>query len=214
MTLFLATKNHQTLLIVVKAHPSTEITFFAITTPIETGGISAWPSDVNWDAPTSLVCIAVDENGSGRTPKRVVIAVSRKSPHWAKAWTSSEELIAVALGLMQEKHLILPETQTDLSAIRFLAMEIWGIRTYIVFDVFHGTYDPDKAHLAGENEVPAIPVFLGQKESASITGRPMTNKVNSDIRALHNATGPGSRPPFVVDHADGKVPYYPHPRAS
>ena len=37
-------------------------------------------------------------------------------------------------------------------------------------------------------------------------------KVNTDVQALHNATGPGSRPPFDADHANGKVPVYLNPR--
>ncbi|KAJ4315791.1 hypothetical protein N0V84_008195 [Fusarium piperis] len=156
----------------------------------------------------------MDENGSERSPKRVLIAVSRRSPHWVKAWASSEELITVALGLMQEKQLISRDTRNDPRAIKFLATERWDMRTYIVFDIFYDTYDPEKAHLQGENDLPVISVFLGQKESAGIAGRPMANKVNSDIRALHNSTGPGSRPPFFVDHADGKVPFYPNPRTS
>lgn len=88
------------------------------------------------------------------------------------------------------------------------------MRIYIVFDLFHDAYNPDKAHLPSEYDLPVISVFLSQQESASIAGRPMANKVNSDIRALHNATGLGSRPPFFVDHADGKVPFYPNPRTS
>jgi hypothetical protein len=115
---------------------------------------------------------------------------------------------------MQEKHLVSPDTPNDPCAIKFLATERWDIRTYIVFDVFHDSYDPDNAHLPGENDLPVISVFLSQKESASIAGRPIANKVNRDIRALHNATGPGSRPPFFVDHADGQVPFYPNPRTS
>lgn len=157
----------------------------------------------------------MDKQRGERSPKRVVIAVSRKSPHWAKAWVFGEELIALALRLMEEKHIISPNiTPNDPDAVRLLATERWDIRTYIVFDVFHGTYDPDTAHLPGENDLPVISVFLGQKESAGVAGRPMANKVNSDIRALHNSTGLGSRPPFFVDHADGKVPFYPNPRTS
>ncbi|KAK6211160.1 hypothetical protein QIS74_10424 [Colletotrichum tabaci] len=158
----------------------------------------------------------MDKQRGERTPKRVVIAVSRKSPYWAKAWVSGEELIALALRLMEEKHLISPNitTPNDPDAVKLLATERWDIRTYIVFDVFHNTYNPVTAHLPAENDLPVISVFLGQKESAGIAGMPMANKVNSDIRALHNSTGPGSRPPFFVDHADGKVPFYPIPRTS
>ncbi|KAJ0158284.1 hypothetical protein CTA2_11936 [Colletotrichum tanaceti] len=157
----------------------------------------------------------MDKHGGERTPRRVVVAVSRKSPHWAKAWASGEEMVALALRLMEEKHLIPPGlTPDDPCAVKLLATERWDIRTYVVFDVFHDTYDPDTAHLPGENDLPVISVFLGRTESAGIAGRPMANKVNSDVRALHNSTGPDSRLSFFVDHADGKVPFYPNPRTS
>ncbi|KAH7175790.1 hypothetical protein EDB81DRAFT_633139 [Dactylonectria macrodidyma] len=115
---------------------------------------------------------------------------------------------------MLDKQLISPDTKYDPSAIRFLATERWDLRTFIVFDMLHDSYDPDKAHLPGQDDLPVISVFFGLKESASIAGRPITNKVNSDIRAIHNATGPGSRPPFLVDHTGGKVPFYTNPRNS
>ncbi|CCF43617.1 hypothetical protein CH063_03117, partial [Colletotrichum higginsianum] len=116
---------------------------------------------------------------------------------------------------MEEKHLISPNiTPNDPDAVKLLATERWDIRTYIVFDVFHDTYDPDTAHLSAEDHLPVISVFLSQKDSAGIAGMPMANEVNSDIRALHNSTGPGSRPPFFVDRADGKAPFYPNPRTS
>ena len=88
------------------------------------------------------------------------------------------------------------------------------MRTFIVFDIFHDTYNPDKAHLPGQDDLLVITVFFSQNKSASITGTPITNKVNNDIRALYNATSPGSRPPFIVDHADRRVPFYLNPRSS
>lgn len=154
----------------------------------------------------------VDEFESSRAAKRVLIIVSRNSPHWIKAWTSSEELIVSAIGVMQEKQLIPSDARDDPSAITFLAKERRDLRTLIVFDLFHDAYDPYNAHLPGRNDLPVISVFFGRNESASIAGKPMENKVNCDLRRLHNATGLGSRPPFVVDHADGRVPFYPNPR--
>jgi len=150
----------------------------------------------------------------GRIAQRVLVVVSRQSPHWLTAWASSDELIDVAFRLLRIKKLIPSDTENDSSTVMFLAKERWDLRTFLVFDIFHNTYNADDAHLPGQNDLPVISIFLGRKESAGIAGRPMANKVNADIRALHNATGPGSRPPFVVDHADGNVPFYPNPRTS
>jgi hypothetical protein len=157
--------------------------------------------------------MTLDYTESRRAAKRVAIIVSKRSPHWLKAWASSDEVIAIALKLIHEERLIEFDAQNDASAVRVLAKERWDLRTYIVFDVFHHAYDPDNAHLQGQNELPVILVFLGREESASVAGTPIANKVNNDIRTIHDATGPGSRPPFVVDHKDGKVPFYPNPRS-
>lgn len=137
--------------------------------------------------------------------------LSQKS-HWVAAWDSSEELLPIALNILEEKEFIPSDAH---SAARFLAKERWDLRTFIVFDIFYDTYNPHTAHLAGQDNLPVILVSFGKKkETASIAGTPMRNKVNSDIRALHNSTGPGSRPPFAVDHADGQVPFYTNPRNS
>jgi len=143
---------------------------------------------------------------------RVLISVSRNSPYWSNAWESSEEVIIIALRLIQENNLVPLDTFDDPSTQRFLAVERWNSRTYIVFDIFHHTYDPVKAHLPGQDNLPVITVFLSKKESASIAGGPIANKVNEEIRSLHDATGLGSKPPFFTDHANGKVPCYPNPR--
>lgn len=156
----------------------------------------------------------MDEIDIRRPAKRVLIIVSRRSPHWQKAWTYSEELIPTALRILRDMHLIPPDTPNDPSAITFLAKERWDSRIFLVFDMFHDTYDPGKAHLSGQNNLLVLSVSLGQRESASIAGRPMQNKVNSDIRALHNATGLGRRPPSDVDQSEGRVPFYPNPRTS
>ena len=108
--------------------------------------------------------------------KRVLVVVSRKSPHWSKAWNSSQELVAIALRIMQNTHLVAPNVDDDPSAITFLAKERWDSRIFIVFDIFHNTCDSEKAHLVGQNDLPVISVFLGQKESASTAGRPLETR--------------------------------------
>lgn len=156
----------------------------------------------------------MDMDPAGRQAKRVLIMVSRRSPQWENAWTSPEELIAIALRLAQESGLLPQCVQEDPSAIRFVAKERWDGRTFIVFDVHHDTYGPDRAHMHGQDNLPVIEVYLSRREIARMAGNPTANKVNGDVRALHDATGPGSRPPFSVDHSDGKVPFYSNPRSS
>ncbi|KAH8707023.1 hypothetical protein GQ44DRAFT_493386 [Phaeosphaeriaceae sp. PMI808] len=144
-----------------------------------------------------------------KAPTRVLISISRKSECWDRAWGASEEVISDALGLLQK-------TFSDLhvhrdSSYLFIAKERWDMRIFIIFDFQHVSYDPDSAHLPDQNDLPVIIVYL-QQEKASFAGAPLKNRVNMQIQKLHNSTGLGSRPPFAVDHADGKVPCYPNVR--
>ncbi|GJC94549.1 hypothetical protein ColKHC_03375 [Colletotrichum higginsianum] len=117
-----------------------------------------------------------------------------KSPYWAKAWVSGEELIALALRLMEEKHLISPNiTPNDPDAVKLLATERWDIRTYIVFDVFHDTYDPDTAHLSAEDHLPVISVFLSQKDSAGIAGMPTAQASRACRQRRHRGHANGKQ---------------------
>jgi hypothetical protein len=100
-----------------------------------------------------------------------------------------------------------------------LVKERWSSRTYIVFDIFHDQYDPSTAHVPGQNDLPVTLIFLskkGKEESASvgIAPRQIEDKVNNDVRDIHDATRLGSRPPFSVDHMNGNVPCYPNPRTT
>ncbi|PNY21252.1 Uncharacterized protein TCAP_07250 [Tolypocladium capitatum] len=149
-----------------------------------------------------------------RATKRVLVIVSQRSSHWDAAWTSPGEVVAVALSLAQQSGLLPQGVREDPSATRLLATEKWDRRIFIVFDVYHDTYNPDRAHLDGQDNLPVIEIYLSRKEIARVAGTPTANKVNRDIRAIHNATGPGSRPPFNVDHSEGKVPFYSNPRSS
>lgn len=78
----------------------------------------------------------MDPTESLRIAKRIVIIVSRNSPHWQNAWDSTEELVAIALGLLREKQLIPLDVQDLTSGIRVMAKERWGLRAFIVFDMF------------------------------------------------------------------------------
>ncbi|KAL1845444.1 hypothetical protein VTK73DRAFT_557 [Phialemonium thermophilum] len=138
--------------------------------------------------------------------KRVLIVVSRTSNYWAEAWTAPANLMSTSLRLLQDQELIPPTTLDDPSAVTFVAKERWDVRTFLVLDIWHAAYDPDTAHLPGQNELPVVVVSFGRGEAATAyrAGTPTENRVDRELRDLHDRTGPGSRPPFEVDHADGK----------
>jgi len=142
-------------------------------------------------------------------PTRVVVNASNKGQHWAKAWDSPEEVINIALGLIKESNLI--SLDDEPLEPRFLVKERWNARTFIVFDIFHDLYDPDTAHI-DQKDLPVILVYLSEKKSVNLAVGGMGKVINDKIREIHNDTGLGSRPPFTVDHIDGKVPRYYNPR--
>jgi hypothetical protein len=147
----------------------------------------------------------------GNTPIRVLINISRKSSYWSEAWQSTEDVIIAALKLMIEHEVV--EADAQMSYL-FLARERWNKRVFIVFDIFNDRYDAATAHLPGQNDLPVTMVLLSerQKSVSCSPGTQINNKVNKDIRDIHDSMGQGSKPPFTVDHADGQVPYYPNPR--
>jgi len=140
-------------------------------------------------------------------PIRVLINVSRKNSYWSEAWQSPKKVIFAALELMGIK-----VAERDML---FLAKERWNKRVYIVIDIFNDRYDSTTAHLLGQNDLPVIMVLLNERENSVChsPGTQISNKVNKDIRDVHDAMGIGSRPPFTVDHANGHVPCYPNPRS-
>ena len=106
-----------------------------------------------------------------------------------------------------------PNYPTD---VLYVARERWGIRTHVVFDIFNTVYDPDAAHLEGQNDLPVIGVFFTRGDAVTVSdaGLPVANRVNKEIRDIHDLEGPGSRPPFSIDHANGNIPTYPKPRVT
>ncbi|KJZ68999.1 hypothetical protein HIM_11615 [Hirsutella minnesotensis 3608] len=94
---------------------------------------------------------------------------------------------------------------------RLLVKERWTARTFVVFDLFNNSYNPDTAH-TDQDEISVIQVSLSEKESVNLAATGVRKIINNKVREIHNDTGFGSRPPFSVDHTDGKVPRYYNPR--
>ena len=143
-------------------------------------------------------------------PKRIFVRVSFGSSYWRDTWPSFGEVMKDVLKIIKEHGLVSAYALDDSSML--VAVDKWDKRALIVFDVFHNEYDPVNAHLPRQNDLPVIVVNLS-KHHASIAGGPIANKINEEIRSLHDLHGLQSRAPFYVDHSDGKVPSYPNPRS-
>ncbi|KAF1991388.1 hypothetical protein K402DRAFT_459405 [Aulographum hederae CBS 113979] len=110
--------------------------------------------------------------------------------------------------------LISPEP-LDPKDTKLVAKELWGIVNFLIIDLFHSTYEPTTAHLQSANDLPVLTVRLSKKkETAKFEGLPIESRVNQQLRELHDHEGPGSEPPFLVDHTHGNVPTYPNPRSA
>jgi len=114
------------------------------------------------------------------------------------------------LTIIKEHGLVSVDSPDNASML--VAVDKWDKRALIVFDVCHYGYDPVNAHHPSQNDLPVIVVSLS-KHHASIAGGPIANKINEEVRNLHDLHGLHSRAPFYVDHSDGRVPSYPNPRS-
>ncbi|KAM4060968.1 hypothetical protein HRG_012927 [Hirsutella rhossiliensis] len=161
--------------------------------------------------PLSILAFHIN-SASAYLRARILVSVSSKSPCWPRAWAYPEEIIAVALSLVKEDNLISSDKYNDPSQCLFLAKERWDGRVFIVFDVFHDAYNPDSAHLPGQNDLPVTLVHLSRRNKVNVAPTPVMRKLNRELEELHNSTGLESRPPFSVDHANGQHPTYDRPR--
>lgn len=156
------------------------------------------------------------------TATRVLVVLSSGSPYWPEPGSEPEILEAqiseaqisdsTKAAIDAAMELIKGEMVPQLGEPKILLEERWGSRTYIVFDLFHETYDPEVAHLAGYGNLPVIVVWLGVREVVQVVTEGIRNKVNEEVRDTHRQFGIGGKPPFFVDHTGGKVPLFINPR--
>lgn len=144
---------------------------------------------------------------SDMTPTRIVVTVSSRSQHWAQASQSPETLGQIALDILKNKAFLQNNTIP-----RFVAEEKYINRTRLVFDIFHDDYRPENGHLPGQGDLPILLVRLSKEESAEIASAYIRQMVNGKIRDLHDWTGLGSVPPFLLDYSTGQTPTFWNPR--
>ena len=148
--------------------------------------------------------------GEFSAPLRVCIRVSPRSEFYAKAFSSTNSIIAESLAAMKRNN-----SEDDTSNSKLMAIEMFDNVCYIIVDLSHHNYDPTSGHLGGNNELPVHMVVFGKD---NIKCKTSTNQerswVNRTIQELHNLNGDGSEPPFLADHSKGQTPHYKRPRCS
>lgn len=138
---------------------------------------------------------------------RVLVIISRNSPHWSQSWLSTEDVLPVALKAIREARLV--SNQEAEVPIRLLVKQKWPLRVLFVFDIFNNTYSAELGHLPEQNNLPVIVVnFSAKGVSARVADRGMQIRVNRDTGYAHNDNGVHSMPPFVADHTGSDVPLY------
>ncbi|KAL2811011.1 hypothetical protein BDW59DRAFT_155593 [Aspergillus cavernicola] len=143
-------------------------------------------------------------------PQRVLVIISNGNTYWEQSWSSSEELLPIAVDILKYNNL-LEGTYNHQPELKLLAKQRWKTRVFLVFDISNTSYDPNIGHLPNQNKLPVTIVRLGGKVQAYTANPPMQNKVNMDVARAHNDNGINSFPPFVTDYTSGP-PLYLNPR--
>ncbi|WQF77032.1 hypothetical protein CDEST_02046 [Colletotrichum destructivum] len=141
--------------------------------------------------------------------KRIFVSVSKKSRHWPQAWSYDKEIVDVAIDLIKSKD---TAAQVAYADTMLVVQERWPMRIWIIFDIFNTEYDPSKAHLPGQNDLPVIAISLSNKTTITNATEGLENRVNKGVREAHDLHGDGSRAPFKIDHANNNIPTFPSPR--
>jgi len=140
------------------------------------------------------------------------LSISGKNEQFEVAWKEPNEVIGIALDLLCEGNYVTDPQHTIKP--RLLVKERWAVRTYIVFDIFHDNYNSGNAHILGHNDLSVIVVYLSNTNKVQLASEGIQAKTNAEVRDIHDKTGIGSEPPFEIDHMNGNIPSYPHPRTT
>ncbi|RDW63108.1 uncharacterized protein DSM5745_10219 [Aspergillus mulundensis] len=145
-------------------------------------------------------------------PQRVLVIVSGSNSYWEQSWSSSEDLLPIAFGILKDNHLLEGTyTDQDPPELKLLVKQKWATHVFLVFDISNTSYDPTLGHMPEQNKLPITIIRLSKKIQAYSASAPIGNKVNSDVARVHNASGINSLPPFVTDYTI-ESPLYPNPR--
>lgn len=145
-------------------------------------------------------------------PIRILIDVKESARARQEAWDEPQKIITKVLEHLGYNRLVSPDDEYNSSDCRFIAVERWDSRVYIVFDLFNINYNYHDAHLDGKNELPVI--MVRQRDDIIKAKGPQTiRRVGNELRDIHDMNGWDKRPPYKIDHANGAYPVYYSPRS-
>lgn len=97
-------------------------------------------------------------------------------------------------------------------ATKFLTEKKFTTRTHLIFNIFHNNYQPENGHLPGQNKLPVLYIWLSKGESAKTVNSFIQRTVNKRVREIHDLTGLGSVPSFLINYSSGQTPIFWNPR--
>jgi hypothetical protein len=153
-----------------------------------------------------------------KSPMRILVTIKPRALVWDEAWENTERTITRVLKFLKHDRLISAEAdhKYDSSDCRFLAVERWDAKIFIVFDLFNTDYDYLTAHLPSKNdELPMIHVRISKGSDGDIFRKntvPQVELMSEELRRLHDHQG-WVPPPYKEDHANGTHPVYWNPRS-
>ena len=152
------------------------------------------------------------ESGNPRSSLRVLIIVSKSSSSWSYLWNATEEFLPKTISSLQEYGFPEGRVEPDLP-FKLLVKKKFHLLLFIVFDVCNQNYDAVTGHLPCQNMLPVVVVRYRRncKVTVSVATPAIQERVNRETGEIHNLTGYGSTPPFVVDHTT-TVPHCFNPR--
>lgn len=157
------------------------------------------------------------EQAADSEPVRLLIIIKRSQRNlYEEAWARPRCIITQVLQHLNYDTQSMSNEAYDGPDCRFMAMERWNRRIFIVCDLFNHHYDFLKAHLPGSNELPIRTVYLrdtGGVVDFRVGEFQSIHQVDEALRSLHENHGWEASPPFLVDHADGAYPVYWNPRS-
>ena len=128
---------------------------------------------------------------------------------WEQAWHEPQKLITQVLLRLKHDDLVSADHLYAGEACRFIGVERWDSRTYLVCDLFHRDYNPDEAHEHGKNNLPVQIVRISERSNGTrirVHEPQKMAEVDERLRDAHDMRLlPRERVPYRIDFADTAI---------
>ncbi|KAH7359001.1 hypothetical protein B0T11DRAFT_285551 [Plectosphaerella cucumerina] len=142
-------------------------------------------------------------------PTRLLIDIKDNGVFsFQQAWDEPQKVITRVLTYLGHDRLVSPDDVYNGNNCRFMALDRWDQRIFMLCDLFNADYNFLEANLEGNNELPVVVVKISHDTIRSKKIPQHIGMVGTSLRELHDFHGWEKRPPFSVDHANGAYPTF------